>query len=467
MSPPNHASEEIDIPSLFQPFPQAIAMVDPVLKRFGRLFIAPNFVSPTKAPVVHGGLISGLPVLCAAHMKGECTEDSACLHVHADPTYIRTLRDTLLSMQTANCCLGHGHLPSCRRDFQSLISNMTVVVVKETGHEVVVAQRHIAVTAFWDQFLTKKASTSNGLLRFSVSRVCRLHQRNSCKFGPDCNNLHLCREFWSGGKAVPGPSVRKSQAQGTSTPPPQDCSLVASASPEHNGSPLKSTPCITPDLDFQKGSLDIPSFPSLPSALGFQPFIMPVAPARTMSLPAPQPPLMFQPSMRPHSLSISFPYHFQLFPQPVVTISPPTWPPSPPTAQPAPAAVSAEKPLVPAPAAAPDAAVSPPGHNLAKFRGQLTVLQLSVPNHSPVSPVPARDDIPEKAPEKAPATSPVEPLSKEEYLRVLQHWGPFHSSPATPNTAPTPASQFFSEDDDKNLLRTLDLLRRHSMPSVA
>jgi hypothetical protein len=33
--------------------------------------------------------------------------------------------------------------------------------------------------------------------RFGISRVCRLHQRGLCKFGVDCNNLHVCRQFWA------------------------------------------------------------------------------------------------------------------------------------------------------------------------------------------------------------------------------------------------------------------------------
>lgn len=451
-------------------------MVDPVLKRFGRLFIASNYVSPTIAPVVNGGLIASLPVLCAGHMKGECTEGEACMHLHVDPLYIRTLRDTLLSLQTANCCLGHGHLPSRRRDFQSLITTSTVMVVKETGQEVVVAPKHIAVTAFWDQFLTKKAGTPNGTLRFSIARVCRLHQRNSCKFGPDCNNLHLCREFWSGGKAVPGPSQKKLQEPGTppATPEsPQHFSPPASPAPSLSSSPMNLR--LSPGYDARKGPSDVPFSPVFPSALGFQPFVTPVAP-RAMSLPAAQPPLMHQPSLRPHSLSISFPYQFQLFPQPITTsatciaATTPKWPPSPlvasiapawplsPPARPSPAMAPAVQPPAPVPIASQDTTGSPHGRNLAKIRGQLTVLQLSVPNHAPAPP----QDIE--------ITTPVEPLSKEEYLRVLQHWGPFDSSPPTPHTASAPTSPGTTEKDgglSSGVLQALEILRRHSAPSVA
>ena len=32
--------------------------------------------------------------------------------------------------------------------------------------------------------------------------MCRLHQRDECKFGVKCSNLHLCRPFWGAGAAA-------------------------------------------------------------------------------------------------------------------------------------------------------------------------------------------------------------------------------------------------------------------------
>jgi hypothetical protein len=63
--------------------------------------------------------------------------------------------------------------------------------------ESVVPKQHLALTLFWDQFLCGKVVPRNGIVRFSAERVCRLHQREACRYGIACNNVHLCRELWA------------------------------------------------------------------------------------------------------------------------------------------------------------------------------------------------------------------------------------------------------------------------------
>jgi hypothetical protein len=60
-----------------------------------------------------------------------------------------------------------------------------------------VPANRIAVTEYWSaafswSFLKDKRNT----LFFSPSRVCNLHQRQACKYGSACKNVHICREFW-------------------------------------------------------------------------------------------------------------------------------------------------------------------------------------------------------------------------------------------------------------------------------
>ena len=52
-----------------------------------------------------------------------------------------------------------------------------------------ISTKRIAMTLFWNRFLKGRR---RGLF-FSIERVCNLHQQNTCKYGVECKNVHLCR----------------------------------------------------------------------------------------------------------------------------------------------------------------------------------------------------------------------------------------------------------------------------------
>eukprot|EP00667_Euglena_gracilis_P006344 EG_transcript_6399 len=183
----------VDVPSLFEPNPNCIPVFDPALKRFGALWIPKQFVNPTAAQFLE----QPTTMLCLAHQRGECQAFEQCNQIHLDVPFTEVLRQTLLSQPSSNCCLAHGDQPTRRRDFQGMLDVVSVVITVDKDREVQVPRVHMTVTSFWDQFLKKDFCTLNPLMRFNVARICRLHQRDACKFGMDCNNVHICRQFWA------------------------------------------------------------------------------------------------------------------------------------------------------------------------------------------------------------------------------------------------------------------------------
>jgi len=95
----------------------------------------------------------------------------------------------------SDCCTLHGHVPSLRSDFRALLIDRPVVLILDHDYEVGIPPDLIAVTAFWHQFLAPD-TTPPPAFTFNGARICRLHQRSACRFGRDCNNIHVCRSFW-------------------------------------------------------------------------------------------------------------------------------------------------------------------------------------------------------------------------------------------------------------------------------
>jgi len=87
-----------------------------------------------------------------------------------------------------------------------------VSLILDHDYEVNIPHDLIAVTAFWHQFLAPD-TTPPPAFTFNSARICRLHQRSACKFGRDCNNIHVCRSFWgelralfkTGTRPIPAP----------------------------------------------------------------------------------------------------------------------------------------------------------------------------------------------------------------------------------------------------------------------
>eukprot|EP00669_Euglena_mutabilis_P007190 TRINITY_DN2558_c0_g1_i2.p1 TRINITY_DN2558_c0_g1~~TRINITY_DN2558_c0_g1_i2.p1 ORF type:complete len:257 (+),score=33.92 TRINITY_DN2558_c0_g1_i2:57-773(+) len=169
--------------------------MDPQLRRFGPLWIARQHVLPSLAvDAPEDGLA---PHLCLRFQTGECRSGTSCPQRHLDPNYMAALRDSLAGTHFSDCCLLHGNIASLRPDFRRLLSHTPVLITVDSEFEVGIPRAHdvIAVTSFWHQYLTDRDPRVP--VTFTSVRICRLHQRQACKFGRDCNNVHICREFWA------------------------------------------------------------------------------------------------------------------------------------------------------------------------------------------------------------------------------------------------------------------------------
>jgi len=217
----------LDVPSLFQPLPDSVPMYDPLLKRFGTLWLKRHQVVPTACltrPPEGGG--RGLP-LCLNYMQDDCQASNSCPNLHVDRNLHTAIRSTLSNLFHSDCCCFHGDVPSTRRDFQSAIRHVGLLITNGPLGDVEVPPERCAVTAFWRSLLESHSDlAAGGMIRCHVDRICRLHQRNACKFAMNCNNLHVCRQLWAAATAGRHASDRR---------PP------VAHQPAHNGAVIPSS----------------------------------------------------------------------------------------------------------------------------------------------------------------------------------------------------------------------------------
>ena len=131
--------------------------------------------------------------MCAHHQKGaSCPAGVACTEIHVEASYLRHLR----SMWRMPCCGQSKCSDSCTG-------------TSETSYPLIKggrAWKHFRVCdggkgALWQQQLIAPTkglkeiceSTCDDVITIPMTRVCRPHQRKMCKWGTDCNNVHVCR----------------------------------------------------------------------------------------------------------------------------------------------------------------------------------------------------------------------------------------------------------------------------------
>lgn len=163
------------------------AVIDP----FSRMLFVPLFF-------MHDTLAMhrpGVPSLCRLFLRGRCRQGTSCFQAHADVDVISHLREAALREPT--CCVFHG----ARGVIDCAPNDMEIVVVKDDTQEEVLRTTlaHTARTKGLRLLLEKKLfdntlGNPNTLVVLS-SFLCRLHTScPCCRFGHDCNFIHLCRE---------------------------------------------------------------------------------------------------------------------------------------------------------------------------------------------------------------------------------------------------------------------------------
>lgn len=173
----------------------SLSVIDPC-NRTGKITIPMEYVVETRGVLDHLRY-AAMPQcvappavkdlsLCLLFQKGRCNAGARCNQVHAAPEYVDHLRAVAAS--TKSCCARHGDVHST-----SFIAESTVNLVNENGSETTYALVDFARTAALDNIL-RRSKQHGSVARVQSSRICRLSQRSSCKFGKDCKNIHLCRD---------------------------------------------------------------------------------------------------------------------------------------------------------------------------------------------------------------------------------------------------------------------------------
>ena len=165
---------------------QSLSVIDPC-NRTGKIEVPMSFVTETKGVTDWLRYGQNPPPdakdlsLCLLFQRGRCNAGSKCNQVHAAAEYVEILRQRASSVKS--CCSKHGDVHST-----SLDASMVVTVASET-QSLSYSLADFACTEALDIALRR---ARDGVARVSGNRICRLHQKGSCKFGKDCKNVHLC-----------------------------------------------------------------------------------------------------------------------------------------------------------------------------------------------------------------------------------------------------------------------------------
>eukprot|EP00668_Euglena_longa_P015463 GGOE01019545.1.p1 GENE.GGOE01019545.1~~GGOE01019545.1.p1 ORF type:complete len:540 (-),score=57.79 GGOE01019545.1:314-1933(-) len=190
----------IHVPSLFKPSPACVPVIDPELKHLGRVWLPTKHLEHTAGVERWVRRDAHPPSLCILFQDGRCNAGRQCNQIHADPAHIEAVRSAVRLLPRNNCCYAHGDVPSQREDFRRFLEEHGLELICPGAEPLPIPVEWVAMTMFWDRFLRTKRNQKgrpSGAFRFSAQRVCKLHQRSACKYGVDCNSVHLCREIWA------------------------------------------------------------------------------------------------------------------------------------------------------------------------------------------------------------------------------------------------------------------------------
>ena len=166
-------------------------------------------------------------ILCS--LNSECELEN-CPNLHVEPSYLRHLR----VMWRMPCC----GQQSCREEsgiepktetypLLAGVKEMRVLRVGNGSQNVVLPKVMVTVTKGLRELCDISSQPRSGCVHVPMLRICRPHQRRSCKWGEDCNNVHICRKRqWDAisGSSGKGKSNRSTQSVISSSHSESHCS---------------------------------------------------------------------------------------------------------------------------------------------------------------------------------------------------------------------------------------------------
>ena len=133
-------------------------------------------------------------VLCSDFENKSCMKGALCPRIHVDPRHLHSLR----ALWGVPCC-GDVACPS-----STSVQTMHPLFARTEQWTTFCIQRsqalpkdHLACTKGLLELCSvgsaSGASVSKGCLTVPAAKLCRPHLRRQCKWGMECNNVHLCR----------------------------------------------------------------------------------------------------------------------------------------------------------------------------------------------------------------------------------------------------------------------------------
>ena len=134
--------------------------------------------------------------LCMLFQQRRCNAGTKCNQIHAERSLIHSLRQAAETVP--RCCLKHGDVHSANdHTYLMRLGNLKAVQLQcSNGAVFDVPTNAFGRTNSFEALLMK----GEPVIVVSATRICRLQQRNCCKYGKDCKNIHICREV---GKLLP------------------------------------------------------------------------------------------------------------------------------------------------------------------------------------------------------------------------------------------------------------------------
>eukprot|EP00667_Euglena_gracilis_P012912 EG_transcript_13289 len=234
--------------------------------------------------------------------RGTCKARDKCNQIHVDPAFIDFVTAALTKRAVSTCCSVHGAplLGAGQGDMFASLAEPVVGLRLPDGAMVGVPADRIAPTFFWHRLARERRPA----LYFPAERLCQLHQSHRCKYGPECRNVHVCRDLW------PQIAIHLSGAYPDSGRIPSPCATAPAVqeawpSPTAAAAAAAVTPLAGPAL-----SPPLPPAPESPAAdpvdhMG----LGPVGPARARSADTAEPHRAASANMHA-SLFASFPVLF-------------------------------------------------------------------------------------------------------------------------------------------------------------
>ncbi|ORC86965.1 uncharacterized protein TM35_000241150 [Trypanosoma theileri] len=163
------------------------AVIDPLSQR---LFVPQTSMIDTLA--MHR---AGVPSLCRLYLQGRCRQGNSCFQAHADANVVQQLREVALKEPT--CCEKHG----AKSDTTGVPKDVMVIVTEnnDQGCLLRTTLAYVTMTKGLRALLKRhlpEDDSAESVVVVPLSSLCRLHGSGPCcRFGHECNFVHLCRDL--------------------------------------------------------------------------------------------------------------------------------------------------------------------------------------------------------------------------------------------------------------------------------